>query len=61
LEGLLLINCFQKELAHLLDAQHAQMLTVFVFGMKDFVPPIPPIFFKMWGKQLRIFNVYDTA
>jgi hypothetical protein len=37
LRDALLINCFQKEIAHLLDAQHAQKFTVFVFGMKAFV------------------------
>jgi hypothetical protein len=43
LGGVLLINCFQKGIAHLLDAQHAQMFTVFVVGMKDFVA-LSPIF-----------------
>jgi hypothetical protein len=36
LGGVLLINCFQKEIAHFLDAQRAQMFIVFVFGVKDF-------------------------
>jgi len=43
LGGALLINCFQKEITHLLDAQHAQKFTVFVLGMKDFVA-LSPIF-----------------
>jgi len=43
LGGILLINCFQKEIAHLLVAQHARMFTVFVFGMKGFVD-LSPIF-----------------
>jgi hypothetical protein len=41
LGGVLLIHCLQKNIAHLLDAQHAQMFTVFVFGMKDFIALSP--------------------